>query len=106
VPLVAEKRVYGGQWKRSDEIPETRYDLRTVEGVAISKGRGYVIEFRLPASELQGFQPRAGASLGVNLNLTIKGSQYNREVFWPAPKEANIATQPGLWGSLELRAAK
>ncbi len=106
VPLVAEKRVYGGQWKRADEIPETRYDLRAIEGVAISKGRGYAMEFRLPIGELQGFQPRAGASLGVNLNLTIKGSQYTREVFWPAPKEANIATQPGLWGSLELRTAK
>lgn len=106
VPLVAEKRVYGGQWKRADEIPETRYDLPAVEGVAIPKGRGYVMEFRLPASELQGFQPRAGARLGLNLNLTIKGGPYNREIFWPAPKEANIATHPGLWGSLELSAEK
>ena len=61
------------------------------------------MEFRLPAAELQGFQPQPGTSLGVNLNLTIKGGQYNREIYWPAPKDTNIATQPGLWGSLELR---
>ncbi len=106
VPLIAEKRVYCGQWKRADEIPDTLYDLRTIEGVAIPKGRGYAMEFRLPAAELQGFQPRAGVRLGVNLNLTIKGPPYKREVYWPAPKDANIATQPGLWGSLELKAAK
>ncbi len=103
VPLVEEKRVYCGQWKRADEIPETRYDLRTVEGVAIRKGQGYAMEFRLPIAELQNFQPRPGARLGLNLNLTIKGGPYNRERYWPAPKETNIAAKPGLWGSLELR---
>ena len=46
------------------------------------------------------------ASLGVNLNLTIKGGQYNRELYWPAPKDTEIATQPGLWGSMELAPGK
>jgi hypothetical protein len=102
VPLVAERRVYAGQWKRADEITETRYDLRNVQGVAAVKGQGYVMEFLLPAAELQGFAPRAGASLGLNLNLTIQGGEVKRELYWPAAKDKNIATQPGLWGSVEL----
>jgi len=102
VPLVKEDRVYVGQWKRADEIAETRYDIPGVEGVAVAKGQGYLMEFRLPAHELQGFQPRPGASLGVNVNLTIRGGELNREVYWPESKDKNVATQPGLWGSMEL----
>jgi len=102
VPLVEEDRVYVGQWKRADEIAETRYDVPGVEGVAVAKGQGYIMEFKLPADELQGFQPRPGASLGVNVNLTIRGGEFNREVYWPESKDKNVAIQPGLWGSMEL----
>ena len=102
VPLVDEKRVYVGQWKRAAEIPATRYDIPGTKGVAVRKGDGFVMEFLLPAAEIQKFKPAAGGSIGLNLNLTIKGKQYSREVFWPSPKSYNIAEKPGSWGSLEL----
>lgn len=78
-------------------------ELKTVTLDYQLSDQRYVMEFRLPVAELQNFQPRAGARLGLNLNLTIKGGQYNRELYWPAPKEARLAANPGLWGSLELR---
>jgi len=102
VPLVAEKRVYAGQWKRGEETSQTRYDLRSVEGVAVAKGRGYVMEFRLPASELKGFQPVAGRSIGVNINLSIKGKQGTREACWPGAKSTGAPGRPALWGSMEF----
>jgi hypothetical protein len=102
VPLVAEKRVYAGQWKRGGEIPETRYDIPGVRGVALAKGDGYVMEFLLPASEIQKLKPAPGGTIGLNLNLTIKGKQFSREVYWPAPKSLNIQDRPGAWGAMDL----
>jgi hypothetical protein len=102
VPLVAEKRVYAGQWKRADETPKTRYDLRSVEGVTQANGRGYIMEFRLPATELKAFNPGAGRTIGLNVNLTIKTRQGPRECFWPAAKNSGAPGRPNLWGSVEL----
>jgi hypothetical protein len=102
VPLVDENRVYVGQWKRGGEIPETRYDIRGVRGAAIRKGDGYVMEFLLPTAEIQKFKPAAGGTIGLNLNLTIKGKEFPREVYWPAPKSVEIQARPGAWGSMEL----
>jgi hypothetical protein len=36
---VDQKRVYVGQWKRNEEIRETRYDISGVSGVAVRKGK-------------------------------------------------------------------
>ena len=102
VPLVAEKRVYAGQWKRGSETAETRYDLATVRGVALPKAGGYVMEFLLPAAEIQKFKPAPGGDVGLNLNLTIKDKQFMREVYWPASKGTNIQDRPAAWGSVEL----
>jgi hypothetical protein len=102
VPLVDENRVYGGQWKRGGELPQTRYDIPGVRGAAAAKGDGYVMEFLLPAAEIQKFRAEAGAAIGLNVNLTIKGKGFAREVYWPAPKSLNIQSRPGAWGTMEL----
>jgi hypothetical protein len=101
VPLVAEKRVYAGQWKRAEETPQTRYDLQGVQGVALAKGKGYVMEFKLPAAELKNFKPEAGR-IGLSVNLTVKGKVGMKEAWWPAAKNSGIVTRPALWGSMEL----
>jgi hypothetical protein len=100
-PLVDQKRVYVGQWKRNNEIPETRYDISGIQSVAVRKGNGYVMECLIPASLLQGFQPVAGTKLGLNLNLSVKGEHQDREAFWATPK-GESAEQPASWGTVTL----
>jgi hypothetical protein len=56
----------------------------------------------LPAAQLQKYEPKAGARLGVNLNLTVKGRQFDREVYWPASKAGGTPDKPGAWGTMEL----
>ncbi|NQT50478.1 hypothetical protein HQ576_00420, partial [bacterium] len=102
VPLVKDGRVYAGQWKRKDEIPATRYDIQAVRGVSRRTDGGYVMEFLLPAAELHKFQPKAGARLGLNLNLTVKGAKLDREIYWPARKDWGAMNLPKTWGSMVL----
>ena len=102
VPLPEEKRVYVGRWKRGSEMPETRYDIPGIRSTAAVRGSGYVMEFLLPAAELEKFRPAAGGRIGLNVNLTVKGKEYTREVFWPVTKGANIQERPGAWGTMEL----
>ncbi len=103
VPLVAEKRVSAGQWKRGKEIPETRYDIAGIPSVAVRQGGGYVMEFRLPGNELRGWKPAADRTIGLSLNLSIRpGQAGTREVYWPLSKNAGVLTRPGTWGSAEL----
>jgi hypothetical protein len=104
VPLVEEKRVYVGQWKRGSELAQTRYDIQGIRGVALAKGDGYVMEFLLPAAEIQKFKPAAGGTIGLNLNLTIKDKQFTREVYWPAPKSLNIQVRPAPGANARERA--
>ncbi len=102
VPLPAEKRVYAGQWKRGSEIAQTRYDIPGVRGAAVARGDGYVMEFLLPAAEMQKFKPAAGGRIGLSLNLTVRGKEVAREVFWPASKSANVQERPDAWATMEL----
>ena len=102
VPLVAEGRVYAGQWKRGSEIPETRYDIPGIRSAAAAKGDGYVMEFLLPVAEIHKFRPAPGGTIGLNLNLTIRGKQSTCEIYWPAPKSLDIQSRPDAWGSMEL----
>ncbi|MCS3920294.1 hypothetical protein Q2T83_10390 [Fervidibacter sacchari] len=81
LPLIDEGRVYAGQWKRGNEIPETRYDL-PIEGAKRKTEGGYIVEFLLPASFLQGFKPQVGVKIGLNINLTVRGKHYDRDVYW------------------------
>lgn len=100
-PQTEQKRVYVGQWKRNDEIPETRYDLPNIQSAVTRKGDGYVMECLIPATALKDFQATAGTRLGFNLNLSVKGTPQDREVFWTQPK-SEAATQPASWGTFTL----
>jgi len=102
VPLVGEGRVFAGQWKRGNEIPETRYDLPDVKSAVRKTEDGYIAEVLLPAKYLHGFKPEAGAKLGLNLNLTVHGKHGVREVYWHRHKDSGILNSPHLWGTVEL----
>jgi hypothetical protein len=100
-PQVDRKRVYVGQWKRGTELAETRYDLPGIQSTVVRKENGYVMECFLPASLLTGFKPMAGARLGLNLNLSVKGAKQDREVFWSLSKADGI-DQPANWATVIL----
>jgi hypothetical protein len=102
VPLVDASRVYLGRWKMKDEIPATRYDIPAIQGVATRTADGYVLEFLLPANQIENYHPEVGGRLGLNLNLTIQGKQLNREAYWPSPKASGATTHPERWGTLLL----
>jgi hypothetical protein len=103
VPQVEQTRVYAGRWKRKNEIPETLYDLQGVKGAAARSADGYTMEFFLPASALQKYQPKVGGTLGLSVNLTIKGQRFSREVYWPWTKtDWAVSNWPKMWGSVEL----
>ncbi len=99
-PVVAEERVYIGRWKRHAEIPATQQDLPNVKSVARRVDDGFVMEFLLPAEHIVGYAPRVGATMGMNLNLTIKGA-IEREAYWPRAKHEGLE-DPATWGSVQL----
>ncbi|MGQ9520344.1 MAG: sugar-binding protein [Candidatus Fervidibacter sp.] len=101
VPLVNEGRVYAGQWKRCNEIPETLYNL-SIKGAAKRLEDGYTLEFFLPAYLLRNLRPQVGAKMGLNINLTVKGKRYDREVYWHRQKDSGVLQAPNLWGTIEL----
>ncbi|HEX8552810.1 MAG TPA: sugar-binding protein [Abditibacteriaceae bacterium] len=101
VPQFDTKRVYGGQWKRNEEIAATKFDLPGIQGAAVRKGEGYVMEFFVPASLLKNFNPAAGTKIGLNLNVSVQGQKVNREAFWPTPKSEGTGN-PASWGTVML----
>ena len=101
VPLPDANRVYLGRWKMQNEIPATHYDI-PIQGVARRTADGYVMEFLLPAAQIQNYHPEVGSRLGLNLNLTIQGKQANREAYWPSPKKSGVTTNPDRWGTALL----
>ena len=102
VPDFEKNRVYAGQWKAKDEIPEVLHDIPVAKSAARRTADGYVMEFLLPASAFQYFSPRAGQEFGVNANLSVRGQDAPREVFWPRRKDASVRTQPSSWGRMKL----
>ena len=38
----------------------------------------------------------------MNLNLTVRGTRLDREVYWPARKSWAVMNLPKSWGSMEL----
>ena len=102
MPLPDDHRVYLGQWKMKGEIPATRYDISGVQGAATRTADGYVMEFLIPAGQIQNYHPQTGGRLGLNLNLTIQGRQAQREVYWPSPKNAGATAHPERWGTVLL----
>jgi hypothetical protein len=101
VPLPDANRVYLGRWKMQNEIPATRYDI-PIQGSATRTADGYIMEFLLPAAQLQNYRPEAGGRLGLNLNLTVQGKQANREAFWPSSKKSGTTKSPSRWGTAVL----
>jgi hypothetical protein len=100
-PQADRKRVYLGQWKRNNEIPQTQYDIPGIQSATVKTNDGYIMECLIPASLIQGYKPVAGAQLGLSLNLTVKGIKLDREVYWPLPKSEG-AEQPASWGTVTL----
>ncbi len=100
-PLIAQNRVYLGQWKRNEEISESRYDLSGIQSAVVRKADGYVLECLLPGAQIQGYKPGVGNRLGLHLSLSVKGDKQDREVFWPLRKSEG-ADQPALWGTVTL----
>lgn len=102
VPQTEAGTVFAGQWKRKDEIAQIIYDVPGVKGVSRREGDGYVLEVLLPTAALQKYAPKTGGRIGLNINLTVKGARYDREVFWPEAKNWGIMNLPKHWGSVEL----
>ncbi|MBN8525292.1 MAG: hypothetical protein J0M02_08155 [Planctomycetes bacterium] len=102
VPLPAEKRAYLGRWKRAQEIPEIAYDIPGVQSFAAAASGGYVYEALIPAARITGYQPKAGATMGMDLMLTVNGAGGKREVYWPWSKKDNPAARPQTWGMVRL----
>ena len=102
VPLVDEGRVYVGQWKRGNEIPQTLYDLPEIKSAARKTNDGYIIEVLLPTKYLHGFKTQVGAKLGLNINLTVCSERGTREVYWHHQKDLGVLRSPHLWGTAEL----
>jgi hypothetical protein len=102
VPDFEKNRVYAGQWKAKDEIPENRYDMPGMKSAARRTADGYIMEFLLPASAFQQFSPRAGGEFGVAACLSVRGFDAPREVFWPRRKDQGVRTSPLSWGRMKL----
>jgi hypothetical protein len=101
-PLIDQKRAFAGQWKRNEEVSETKYDLLAgAQSVAVRRGDGYVLECLLPAAAIRDFKAAPGAQLGMNFNLSVKGRAVDREVFWSSSKSQD-ALQPAEWGTVTL----
>lgn len=102
IPLVDQKRVYVGRWKRDEEIPANKLDIPGIKSASKRTADGYVMEFLLPADQIQQYNPTKGSRIGLNLNLSILHPTLTREVYWPQPKAWSAPTQPENWGSVEL----
>lgn len=102
-PMVASGKVYAGRWKRNAEIPATEFDLPDVTGASKREGSGYIMEFTIPPSRIQGWTGKSGDRVGLNLNLSVPEGEGQREVFWLAPKVQSAADHPERWGTVILK---
>ncbi len=102
VPQPAQQRVYLGRWKRNAEIPATLYDIQGMSSFAKAVPGGYVLEALIPAAQITGFKPQAGAACGIDLMLTVNGPAGKREVYWPWSKRDNPGGRPQIWGMVRL----
>lgn len=86
VPQPAQKSVFSGQWKRGDEIAETRNGLPEVRSASRAVGAGYVLEALIPTALIPDVKLSAGTRLSGILLLGIRGKVSHSEVGWPATK--------------------
>lgn len=101
-PLTKEKRVYAGQWKTQNEIPDTIFDLSGVKSVAKKTADGYTMEFLLPAAAIKGWNPSDGNTIGLNFSLTAMAPTGERQVFWPRSKASEPTKHADDWGRIKL----
>jgi hypothetical protein len=60
------------------------------------------MEALIPSELIDGGLPGRGGTLGLNLNLSVKGPDEDREVYWPARKSSGVARHPERWGTVVL----
>jgi hypothetical protein len=103
-PQTRRNGVYAGRWKRANEIPETLNGIKEVAGYSVRTPTGYLMEFMIPGSLIQGFHPEKGGSIGMNINIGVTHAKRdNYEVFWPIKKDAGVLDHPHQWGTAVLR---
>lgn len=101
-PLLKENQVFVGRWKVKDEIPANQFRLAGVKSAAKRTSKGYLMEFLIPATSLDSPTLKSGSTLAMNLNLSIKGVKFDREVYWPQKKASGVTMKPTLWGTMKL----
>jgi hypothetical protein len=102
VPLFKENRAYAGRWKVKEEIAATQFNLPGVKSAVKRTSKGYIMEFMIPTACLDSAALNAGSVLGMNVNLTVKGLNFDREIYWPRKKAAGVPVQPKVWGTVKL----
>lgn len=102
VPQFKDNDVYVGQWKVKDEIPATRYDIPEVKSSSRRTKDGYIMEFFIPAEVFQQYGLKPGLEIGFNANLTVRGADFDREVFWPRSKVGGTNLKPLTWGKMKI----
>jgi hypothetical protein len=102
VPQPQDQDVFVGQWKRGKEIADTRYDISGIQSASAKTETGFTMEFIIPWSELKEAQGKSGEEIGFNLSFTIKGTDGDRQVYWPRRKDAAVMGQPSSWGTVKL----
>ncbi len=102
-PLADENRAYVGLWNHGEANPPTAYDLPGVISKVVRSNTGYRLEAIIPKAQMSGWNPKAGARIGIVMALTVYGNDGKREVFWPRSKEDGTGYQPGLWGVWHLQ---
>ena len=98
----ATKGIFAGQWKRGDEIPETRNGVPEVRGASKAVGDGYVLEALIPIALIPGLTLKPGSSAAALLLLTVNGKTFARQIGWPATKSAGTGGGPDTWPVLVL----
>lgn len=93
--------IYIGQWKREgDGIEETLYgNVSGVEGQYYLDDKGYTLEVKIPAANLNldGFSD--GQKIGFN--YTVFDIEFGG-TFWATSKAVATHEHPELWGTVEL----
>lgn len=102
VPQFKNNDVYVGQWKVKDEIPATRYAIPEVKTSSKRTKDGYIMEFFIPAEVFQQYGLKPGMDIGFSANLTVRGADFDREVFWPRSKAGGTNLKPLTWGRMKI----
>jgi len=102
IPQPAQNSVFVGQWKRGNEIAETRNGIPEAHGASRLLGNGYVMEALIPASLIPDVKLATGTRLSGLLLLAIRGKPEHSEVGWPATKGHGTGGGIETWPLLVL----